>query len=237
MLLRRFLNAAFRLLATEGWDGAAVAHLGRLLTKAGGPLCANDVKVPDSLTYHMTDIYLEEMEKALVWAETEEDVEDWRSGGDKALMGLLQPMLDTAATCHSKTVFEKVIENVVQPLVDDCLAKANAEQNRVAKPAAKKRRKTRRGGKSQASESEDEDDDEDEDEEVSNYPHILALSSVSPLALRKRVYQRIFKAASKEEANPARRRRLYQMFQEEKQRREEMDEESDDDDDGDDDDE
>lgn len=38
LLLRRFTNASFRLLATEQWDPAAVTDFLRLLQKEGGPL-------------------------------------------------------------------------------------------------------------------------------------------------------------------------------------------------------
>lgn len=38
LLLRRFVNAAFRLLASEDWNQAAVARFAALTIKAGGPL-------------------------------------------------------------------------------------------------------------------------------------------------------------------------------------------------------
>ncbi|CAO1637987.1 unnamed protein product [Parajaminaea phylloscopi] len=212
MLLRRFVNAALRLLAREQCDRNSVAHFSRLLVKPGGPLCANDVKVPDSLTYHLTDVYLPELEKALASPEAE----DVSSPEDStpALLRLLQPFVDTASTCHSSTVYDKIFKNIFAPILDDCLA-ADAENTRNQRSA--KRRKV--------------SEDDDAEEGATEYPRILASTGLAPLALRARIYKMLFEAASREDAVAARRRKLYTLYQEEKQRREAAGEDSDDDDD------
>lgn len=33
------------------------------------PLSPNDIKVPNSITFHLADIYLDELEKAVIWQE------------------------------------------------------------------------------------------------------------------------------------------------------------------------
>jgi ribosomal RNA-processing protein 1 len=38
LLVRRFANAGFRLVAREQWDAAAVAELARIMRKQGGPM-------------------------------------------------------------------------------------------------------------------------------------------------------------------------------------------------------
>ena len=38
MLVRRFVNASFRLLIREGWDAAAVKEYNSILADRGGPL-------------------------------------------------------------------------------------------------------------------------------------------------------------------------------------------------------
>lgn len=38
MLVRRFVNASFRLLIREGWDVVAVMEYNSILTDCGGPL-------------------------------------------------------------------------------------------------------------------------------------------------------------------------------------------------------
>jgi len=64
LLVRRFVAAGFKLLAEEKWSAPAVEKFGRIMGKfEGGILSTNDPKVPDSLTYHLSDIYLEELKR------------------------------------------------------------------------------------------------------------------------------------------------------------------------------
>lgn len=259
LLLRRFVNAAFRLLARDSWDEGSIVHFSRLMVKEGGPLCANDVRVPDGLTYHLTDVYLGELEKALAWAEeaTEDDAEEGgeaaaqaesskkkkkrpANGSDEArpksksktkaplpVKQLLQPMVDTAATCHSNTVYEKILSNVLQPLLDDCLVASALS----SEPASKRRRGEEPAAESgSGSDEEDEDEDDEEDLEELTFPRVLAASGLSPLALRAQVYAMLFEAASRETSVPARRRRLYAMWKEERERKENAGEEDEDED-------
>lgn len=222
LLLRRFINAAFRLLARDAWDAASVEHFGRLLvkTEGGGPLCANDPKVPDSLTYHLTDVYLEELERALGSA-SEDEKEDGEGSSEASfsLTALLQPMARTVATCHSSTVYDKIMDNVLQPLLDDCLVAAASQDEGDDDEGGRsaKRRKT--------------DAEEEEEENDVTYPQILSAArktGQSPLALRKAVYRLLFEAASRADALPQRRRRLYALCQKERERREEEEDEEDD---------
>lgn len=211
MLLRRFVNAALRLLAREQWDGASVSHFSRLLVKTGGPLCANDDKVPDSLTYHLTDVFLTEFEKALGSEEAADSL-----GVQTALpafLSLLKPFVDTAVTCHSSTVYEKIIKNVFEPILKDCLAAARGDENSLRMT---KRRKF--------------DVVEDEEEAKIEFPRILAFTHLSPRSLRSRVFKMLFESASREDAVPSRRRTLYVLYQEEKQRKEAAGENSEDED-------
>jgi len=83
MLVRRYLNASFMLLARSGWDDSVCAEFSAMLTARGCPLwCVrlilrfisfslnrsyspDDTKVPSSLAYHLSDIFLEELEKVM----------------------------------------------------------------------------------------------------------------------------------------------------------------------------
>lgn len=244
MLLRRFVNAAFRLLASEGWEPAAVDLFASLLTKTGGPLwlvfagshtqtgrsnghpltrsshlslplqrlSANDVKVPSSLTYHLTDVYLEELDKALMWAEKTNPSSGEGSSSNTSsssteppLLELIRPMIQTAATCHSKTVYDKVLSNVLQPLADDCL--------RAPKPEASSSRSKKRS--SLAEDMQDEDEDDEDDNGVM-YPSIMR---AAPPNLRLKLYRLVFTQASQDEALPSRRRALYALCKDERERR------------------
>ncbi|KAJ7040438.1 nucleolar protein,Nop52-domain-containing protein [Mycena alexandri] len=65
MLVRRFVNATFRLLGRAEWDKSACTTYNDILTSEGGPLCPTDIRVPTSLAYHLSDIFIEELEKAM----------------------------------------------------------------------------------------------------------------------------------------------------------------------------
>lgn len=84
MLVRKFTNAAFRLLIRSEWREDACAEYNSILSSAGGPLwqvghvapdfwiffkyvifSPTDNRVPSSLAYHLADIYLEELDKAV----------------------------------------------------------------------------------------------------------------------------------------------------------------------------
>lgn len=238
LLLRRFLNAAFRLLSLEAWDPAAVDHFGRLLVKkaddgkkgsssSSGPLCANDVKVPDSLTYHLTDVWLDELERALAAPLVEEDEDDEEGKAKRnanfSLVALLKPMAQTAATCHSSTVFDKIMDNVLRPLLDDCLMVAAEDDEDAIADAEDAKRSAKRRKTSPI--PQEEDDDKEEKGSAAAYPSILTAArkaGQSPLALRASVYKMLFEAASREDALPQRRRRSYAFCQEERERREEV---------------
>lgn len=173
-------------------------------------LSSNDVQVPAGLTYHMTDVYLDELEKALVWAESQADSSSTSNEPPRApVLNLLKPMLDTASTCHSSTVLDKIQSNVLEPLWEDCLA-ADAQ---TAERAVKRRRKN--GRMVQPTEAEAEQDEGDV-----VYPAILRSSGLTPLKLRQRIFKDLFESASREEAVPSRRRKIYALWQQERERRE-----------------
>lgn len=84
MLIRRFLNASFRLLIKLDWDEDYMELYDLILTGPGGPLLCvrfsprnlshlliscpsspDDQRIPTSLACHMGDVYLEELEKAI----------------------------------------------------------------------------------------------------------------------------------------------------------------------------
>ncbi|KAJ7293746.1 nucleolar protein,Nop52-domain-containing protein [Mycena rebaudengoi] len=68
MLVRRFVNATFRLLGRAKWDRTACDTCNEILTREGGPLCPSDIRVPTSLAYHLSDLFIEELDKALASA-------------------------------------------------------------------------------------------------------------------------------------------------------------------------
>lgn len=154
LLVRRFVQVGFRLLAEEKWQAQAVSQFVSIFRKPGGALNTNDPNVPDSLTYHLADVYLAELEKALeLFSEAQQahdDDEEEQEDDESDLplvptIALLQPFIDALATAKSKQMYQRIWSTVFEPLLDDTL---------------------RAAGRSQDQDSEDEDDVlEDEDEE------------------------------------------------------------------------
>ncbi|KAF7798529.1 hypothetical protein EIP86_009750 [Pleurotus ostreatoroseus] len=88
MLIRRFVNATFRLLMRAQWDEAAIADPG-------------DMRVPSSLTCHIADIYLEELDKAYDTSPVEDPL-------PAPLSMLLQPLYDTMARTPTNATYTRI---------------------------------------------------------------------------------------------------------------------------------
>lgn len=69
MLVRKYVYAAFVMLINLEWNPEACLRYGEILTERGGPI-TQDSKTPCSLMYHLADIYLEEIDKALKATQT-----------------------------------------------------------------------------------------------------------------------------------------------------------------------
>ncbi|EPQ27220.1 uncharacterized protein PFL1_05143 [Pseudozyma flocculosa PF-1] len=139
LLMRRFINAGFRLLATEQWNAEATDLFASMLCAPGAPLAVNDTKVPVSITYHVADIYLEELENAVTWSQelssTEEEDEENEEGGDDGngddenvtlvpVTKLLSPFIQSATVALNKVTYANIMESVIQPFLDDTLRAA-----------------------------------------------------------------------------------------------------------------
>lgn len=139
LLVRRFVASGFQLLAEEKWNAEAVIQFQRILGKFdAGVLSTNNPKVPDSLSYHLSDIYLDELEKvieALHDAELQGEGNGEEDGeGELPLvptLELLMPFVDALATAKSKTMYDRIWSNVFEPLLDDTLV-ASARDDEVA---------------------------------------------------------------------------------------------------------
>ncbi|PWN52297.1 Nop52-domain-containing protein [Violaceomyces palustris] len=224
MLLRRFLNAAFRLLASEDWEENALFQFSFILEKPGGPLCSpNDLKVPDSIVYHLSDIYMEELEKAVGWYE-QQKAASTSIRGTVPVVELLEPFIRALATCHSGPIYERLLSGVIRPFLDDCLLAQRKETGQKEKP-----KKGRKGKQTEEVEEEElsypkvlafsktpqvsgEDDEDDDDTERD------ASAASTPRALRAAVYRKLFEAASKPDSAEPRRRKLYALWTEEQDR-------------------
>ncbi|KAL4062983.1 nucleolar protein,Nop52-domain-containing protein [Scleroderma yunnanense] len=108
MLIRKFVNATFRLLIRAKWNESAIEEYHSILSNTGGPLCANDLRVPSSLAYHLADIYLEELDKALAASE---------SSTPMPLIALLSPFISLAAQTQTSAIYKRIQDALFQPLL------------------------------------------------------------------------------------------------------------------------
>ncbi|KAI0094310.1 nucleolar protein,Nop52-domain-containing protein [Irpex rosettiformis] len=212
MFIRRFTNASFRLLQRESWDNTLVGEYNSILTDLGGPLCPEDVKVPSSLPYHLADIYLEELDKALTQSPSSDSSDP--PTPPAPLTTLLDPFISLAARTPAKLTVQRIESALLEPLFDalDC-----------ALPS-----------KSQTEKSDDENADGEEEEENNTrsrkrprlaedpeFPNILAHSllakeggdEASTVAqLKKVLLKRLFEVASEDKTRDANRRKMYKFW-------------------------
>ncbi|KAI0697576.1 Nop52-domain-containing protein [Cytidiella melzeri] len=197
MLIRRFTNASFRLLLRENWDSALSAEYNAILTDHGGPLCPEDVKVPPSIPYHLADIYLEELDKAVLALSSSSSAS---SPPPTPLSTLLHPFFALAARTSTKMTVQRIESALLEPLFDALDSSSHTEQ--------------------------DEDNENDNEDRARKrlrlsgpaFPHIISnacLASEGALsagALQKGLLKRLFEVASEEQTKDANRRKMYKFW-------------------------
>lgn len=193
MLVRRFVNATFRLLGRSKWDKSACDTYNDILTREGGPLCPTDIRVPTSLAYHLSDIFIEELEKALVSVPEPEAILP------APLSTLLTPFFLLAARTPISTTYQRVQSEVFTPL----FSALSSPQPPEDQPPAQKRMRL--------------------DPEVQQQYPILASNAcfdtpsegkIEGAILRKKLLRRIFEIASEPDTRDSSRRKMYALFKE-----------------------
>ncbi|THH06725.1 hypothetical protein EW145_g3884 [Phellinidium pouzarii] len=114
MLVRKFVNASFRLLVRADWDKSVVDKYNSILTCRGGPLCPEDNRVPTSLSYHLADVYLTELNRSL-----ESSPHAGQAGAGPLpvpLFPLLSPFLYLASLTNSNVTYQRVYSEIIEPL-------------------------------------------------------------------------------------------------------------------------
>lgn len=216
MLVRRFVNASFRLLLRDQWQGTSCNEYNDILTQAGGPLWSvhlrsivpistheihlsspDDVRVPASLTFHLADIYLEELNKSLV--------------GDDLLPVplslILSPFFILASRTQASTTYKQIQLSVFEPLFSSLKAPTASE-------GARSRKKPRLD---------------------LDYPNLVSNCcfqnpkerTIESAKLRKALLRRLFEVASNEKARDSNRRKMYAFFKAAKEDGDDSDDELD----------
>ncbi|GAA5913932.1 Rrp1p [Sporobolomyces salmoneus] len=107
LLIRRFIEVGFKVLEREDWDPKAIELYNEVLTSPGGPLHVESAKTPHSLTFHLSDIFLDELER----------VSTSVSSPTVPLVALLQPYMRTLTVAPSSPIFARLIEKLFKPLL------------------------------------------------------------------------------------------------------------------------
>jgi len=186
MLIRRFVNASFRLLMRCDWDPSNFQTYNDILTKKGGPMCPDDSRVPSSLRYHLADIYLEELDKVLTWDPEAGDERPPRAPLDT----LIAPFLTLLARTPSNHTFERVMSAVLEPLIQSLAPPGSAE------PPSKKRRRLLGNEMSF----------------VADNSCVASLPSADKSSVHQALLKQVFSIASEQDTRDSNRRRLYKFW-------------------------
>ncbi|KAG6868881.1 hypothetical protein C0993_008629 [Termitomyces sp. T159_Od127] len=192
MLVRRFVNASFRLLIRAEWDANVVDQYNDILTTSGGPLCPSDLKVPTSLAYHLADIYIEELDKVLALSTSPADPLP------APLHPLVIPFLVLAAQTPVIMTYKRIQSALLNPLLS-ALDLPSEDEPPMSKRARLTKTKSRSGLYSYV---------------VSNscYDNPKMEGKIEGPALRKKLLRLVFEIASRPETRDSNRRRLYAVW-------------------------
>lgn len=187
LLIRRFVNATFKFLARSDWDEAILTEYNTILTEQGGPLCPQDMRIPTSLTYHLADIYVEELNKASTVP----------FPLPTPLLTLLNPYLNVAAHTPAKLTYQRIQSALIDPLLEALsIAPPVDEEN---EGPVRKRQRMSAGTY---------------DDLLANACSVdPRTEGVLPRRqLKKLLLQRIFDVASQEQTRDANRRKMYAIW-------------------------
>ncbi|OCH96436.1 Nop52-domain-containing protein [Obba rivulosa] len=188
MLVRRFVNASFRLLIREEWTRATCDAYNSILTDKGGPLCPEDTRVPTSLAYHLADIYLEELDKAFAKSPVDSPL-------PVPLAILFAPFLTLAARTPVNTTYQRIQSALLVPIFD-----ALAPEREDEEPARKRPRLSSPEYPNLISNTCAEDP--------------KAEGVVEKGDLKKILLKKMFEIASEQDTRDANRRRMYALWKE-----------------------
>ena len=119
LLIRRYVNATFRLQAKHAWSAESVEGVNKILTD--GPLSYTNRSVPSSLSTHLGDIYLDELDKVLALPEV-------NSQPACPLTAVLQPLTTLIARTPTATVHTRIISSLHTPLLNALAAASDTER-------------------------------------------------------------------------------------------------------------
>ncbi|KAI8578367.1 hypothetical protein K450DRAFT_301188 [Umbelopsis ramanniana AG] len=126
MLLRRVIFYTFKYISEHNWDLGIIDDYSELLKN--GPLNPTNNKIPDSIRFHLSDIYLGELEKVvnaqLDTLDEDEDIEI-------PTTELLDAFINLLAKTPNKVTAKKVTENTFIPILEKFAAELLFVENQI----------------------------------------------------------------------------------------------------------
>ncbi|KJA25902.1 hypothetical protein HYPSUDRAFT_134377 [Hypholoma sublateritium FD-334 SS-4] len=187
MLVRRFINATFRLLLRSKWEGVHCEEYSQILVGESGPLCPNDIRVPASLAYHIADIYVEELDKALA---------NTPSPSPAPLGLLLDPFFTLASRTSTSTTYKRIQSALFEPLFTALVPES---EDGGVRPKSKRIRLSEEATHPNIRANSCYSDPETE-------------GPMDGTILKKKLLRRIFEIASQEETRDSNRRKMYTLW-------------------------
>ena len=209
MLIRRFVSASFILLIKNDWSPLLCEEHNAILSASGGPLwCVakrsslqqtssptykmltnlrllrspSDPRIPPGLSYHLSEIWLTELDKASATAAAQKPV---------PLRLVLVPFMTLAAKTSNKVTYQQIQANLIDPLLA-----ALSPPLELDEPPLPKRSKT--------------STTQDDFSSLLANSCVSPLDVPSDRSqLRKGVLEYIFEVASQEDSKDSNRRKLY----------------------------
>ncbi len=149
---------------------------------------SDDSRVPPSLAYHLSDVYLEELDKALGNAPVDSPL-------PAPLPTLLAPFLALSARTSTVITLQRIQSALLEPLVT-----ALSTHHESDEPSRKRPRLSTTEYPNLAANACETDPSKE--------------GAISPSALRKVVFKQVFEVASEPDTRDANRRKLYAFWKE-----------------------
>ncbi|AOW03793.1 nucleolar protein,Nop52-domain-containing protein [Yarrowia lipolytica] len=118
LLLRRYVGFAFQRLAKEDWDETWIERHNEVMSKI--PLNPENPKIPDSIRYHVLEIYLEELAKVVLKDKKEAENEEEEAELVKELFAdvpvseLLEAVETLSEETKNSVVQKRCVEDVLE---------------------------------------------------------------------------------------------------------------------------
>ncbi|KAB5594509.1 Ribosomal RNA-processing-like protein [Ceratobasidium theobromae] len=196
---RRFVNATFRLLLRHGWQPEACDTVNKILKGKGGPLCPDDKRVPASLSYHLADIYLEELDKALNTTDQASTPKSHEPSG-------FSQFHTVQTRTSNKITYGRMQTALFVPLLDALSARSSLSNTDELDSQQRKRKRS-----SEIYPNLTESMCEPGTENAGNH---LAQAIKSPQDVTRDVLKAIFDAAGDADTKDANRRKMYALWKE-----------------------